>query len=118
MKALYGFVALSCIFAFTGSTQAADGKKLFDKHCKRCHSVEPGKHMIGPSLDGVVGKQAGTKDFKNYRALKGASHIWNEANLNAWIENPKAFIGKPTAMIVNVKDEDERKAIIEYMKAN
>ena len=102
----------------SGSAIAADGKKLFKKKCGTCHTIEPGKHKVGPSLAGIVGAKAGATDFKKYKALKGSDIVWDEANLDAWIANPKKFIGKPTAMTVKIKKEDERKAIIEYMKAN
>lgn len=100
------------------SSMAADGKALYDKNCKKCHSIEAGKHGLGPSLAGIFGKKAGEQDFKKYKNLKGADITWDEANLSAWIEDPKGFIGKPTTMIVKVKDAEDRAAIIEYLKAN
>ena len=101
-----------------GSAIADDGEKLFKKKCGTCHTVEAGKHKVGPALAGIVGSKAGATDFSKYKALKGSDIVWDEANLDAWIENPKKFIGKPTAMTVKIKKEDERKAIIEYLKAN
>lgn len=119
MKSIRIAAALAC-FAFlpATTTMAADGAKLFKKNCKKCHSMKPGKHAIGPSLTGIVGKQAGKQDFKKYKALKGSDIMWTEANLDAWIANPKKFIGKKTTMIVKVKKAEQRAAIIEYMKAN
>lgn len=117
MKLLRIAAALACIAAVPMSAQA-DGKKLYDKHCKKCHAMEPGKHGLGPSLAGIFGKQAGTQDFDKYKALKGSDIVWDDANMSAWIENPKKFIGKATTMVVKVKKEKDRQAIIEYMKSN
>lgn len=93
-----------------------EGEDLFKKKCRTCHKLDPGKHTVGPSLAGIVGKQAGSTNFKRYKALKGSDVIWTEENLSAWIENPKEFIGARTSMVVKIKDEDDRKAIIEYLK--
>ena len=78
--------------------------------------MEEGQHKVGPSLAGVVGRKAGTTDFTKYKALAGADITWTEENLDAWITDPKKFIGKPTAMTVKVKKDDEREAIIDYLK--
>jgi len=118
MKSIHIATALACFAFLPAASMADDGAKLFKKNCKKCHSMEPGKHTIGPSLAGIIGKQAGQQDFKKYKALKGSDIIWTEDNLDAWIENPKKFIGKATTMIVKVKKEEQREAIIEYMKAN
>lgn len=115
-------LALSLASAIAATSSAAiagdDGAALFKKKCSTCHTMEAGKHKTGPSLAGVIGRHAGGTDFTKYKALKGADFTWNEANLAEWIEDPKKFIGKATAMTVKVKKEDERAAIIEYLKAN
>lgn len=104
-------VALSSGSAFA----AGKGEKLFKKKCGTCHSMDAGEHKVGPSLAGIIGRQAGSTDFKNYKALKGADFTWNTENIGEWITDPKKFIGKPTAMTVKVKKEDERDAIIAYL---
>jgi cytochrome c len=101
---------------FSGAAVAeGDGEKLFNKKCGTCHSLKPGVHKVGPSLAGVIGRKAGSTDFANYKALRDASFTWNLENINEWITDPKKFIGKPTAMTVKVKKDDERAAIIAYI---
>jgi len=111
-------LGLAAAVAITsGSAMAkADGEKLFKKKCGSCHSMEAGKHKVGPALNDIIGRQAGSTDFSKYKALKGADFAWDEDNLAEWITNPKKFIGKPTAMTVKVKKEKEREEIIEYLK--
>ncbi|MEG3618845.1 c-type cytochrome [Magnetovibrio sp. PR-2] len=118
MKSLRIIAALACVAAVPFAAQAADGAKLYAKHCKKCHSMEAGKQGLGPSLAGIFGQQAGKQDFGKYKALKGSDIVWDDANMSAWIENPKKFIGKATTMVVKVKKADERQAIIDFMKAN
>jgi len=101
----------------SGSALAkADGAKLFKKKCGSCHSMEAGKHKVGPALNDIIGRQAGSTDFSKYKALKGADFAWDEDNLAEWITDPKKFIGKSTAMTVKIKKEDDRDAIIDFLK--
>ena len=107
----------AAIAVSSGSALAGGkGEKLFKKKCGTCHTMEAGMHKVGPSLADIMGRKAGSTDFGKYKALKGSDIVWDEDNLNKWIENPKKFIGKPTAMTVKVKKEKERDAIIDYLK--
>ena len=107
----------AAIAVSSGSAMAkSKGEKLFKKKCGTCHTLEEGKHKVGPSLAGVMGRKAGSTDFGKYKALKGADFAWDEDSIDKWIENPKKFIGKPTAMTVKVKREKERDAIIDFLK--
>jgi hypothetical protein len=44
----------------TMSGDASAGRLVFRK-CQACHSIDPGKDMLGPSLAGVIGRKAGTE---------------------------------------------------------
>lgn len=110
-------MGIAAMVAVSSSTAMAksSGEKLFKKKCGTCHSMEPGKHKVGPSLAGVIGSKAGSTDFPKYKALKGADFAWDLSSIDAWITNPKKFIKKSTAMTVKVKKEKDRKAIINYL---
>ena len=110
-------LSIAATIAITSSNAMAKstGEKLFKKKCGTCHSMEPGKHKVGPSLAGVIGRKAGSTDFPKYKALNGASFVWDLETIDRWITNPKKFISKPTAMTVKVKKEKDRQAIIDYL---
>lgn len=98
---------------------AEAGKKVFKK-CKACHSIKAGKHKTGPSLVGIVGRQAGTTKFKRYKGLKGADFIWDEALLDEYLADPKKFVkklgAKKSSMTFKLKKSEQRKAVIAYLK--
>tara|TARA_B100001245_G_scaffold105150_1_gene76598 strand:+ start:326 stop:715 length:390 start_codon:yes stop_codon:yes gene_type:complete len=99
---------------------AVRGKKVFNK-CKACHSIKAGKHKIGPSLAGVIGRKAGTaKGFKRYKGLKGADWTWDEATLDEYLTNPKLFVKsrnkRKSAMILKLKKKRDRDNVIAYLK--
>jgi cytochrome c len=127
-KALMIFAMVVAMAAFGKSAIAADatagdaaaGEKIFNKKCKTCHTVEEGKHRVGPSLFGVVGRKAGSTDFKRYKGLKGADFVWNDQLLMEWIDDPKAFVqahtdNKSTSMTFKLKDEKERADVVAYL---
>ncbi len=119
--ALAMIMALASGSAFAGDGDAKKGEKVFKK-CKVCHAVKAGKHKIGPSLAGIVGRKAGTVDgFKKYKALKGADFVWDDDNISQWITNQKKFLkakGLPTktGMRVKIKKKDDRENLIAYLK--
>lgn len=99
---------------------AAAGEKVFKK-CAACHSVEQGKNKTGPSLYGVVGRKAGSTDFKRYKGLKGVDFVWDEVTLNEWLTNPKKFVkahteNKSTSMSFKLKNADDRANVIAYLE--
>ena len=64
--------------AVAQDADVANGEKVFKK-CFACHTIEPGKKKIGPSLHGVVGRQAGlVEDFKYSDALLESGIVWDE----------------------------------------
>lgn len=124
----YSFVALAAgaaLLMTADPAPAADvdaGEKIYQKSCKRCHRVEPGKHGVGPSLAGIYGSEAGSTDFRGYRGLKNVDFVWDEEKLDGYIADPKGFIrantpNKSTTMIVVPPLKEEQRAdVIAYLK--
>jgi len=120
-------LGMAAVIAFASASAMAKSKgaKLFKRKCSACHSVEPGKNKIGPSLAGVVGRKAGTAaGYTKYKAMKGATFTWNETLIAEWITNQKNFLkahkdmvgGNRTVMSAKIKKEKQRKEIIEFLK--
>lgn len=97
--------------------QDADaGKKVFNA-CRACHSVEPGQNKIGPSLAGVVGREAGAVEGFNYsEAMKSSGVVWDEENLAKYLTDPKGFIPGNKMIFVGVKKEDALANLIAYLE--
>ncbi len=113
-------VALASGSAFAGDPKK--GKKNFKK-CKICHAVvlKDKRKRIGPNLVGVVGRKAGSAPgFKRYVGLKGADFVWDEAQLDEYLTNPKKFTkkigGKKSKMVLKTKKASQRANIIAYLK--
>ena len=99
---------------------AAKGENVFKK-CKICHQVGEGaKNQVGPQLNGVIGRKAGSlPDFNYSPAMKEAGEkglVWSEETIAKYSENPKDFVPKNKMAFVGLKKEDERADVIAYLK--
>ncbi len=104
------------------STQAISpmerGAKMF-KRCKSCHTLEDGgRHKVGPNLYNVYGSKSGSKDgFAYSKAITSADIIWNDETLDAYIENPRAYIPGNRMSYVGLRKAPDREALFVYLKA-
>ncbi len=71
------------------------GERVYRK-CQACHSIVPGgTKKTGPSLFGIVGRQAGTGDYNYSDSLVEAGDVglnWSEATLDAYLLDAKSFL--------------------------
>jgi cytochrome c len=98
----------------------AKGENVFKK-CKICHQVGEGaKNQVGPQLNGIIGRKAGSlPDFAYSPAMKEAGEkglVWSEETIAKYSENPKDFVPKNKMAFVGLKKEDERADVIAYLK--
>lgn len=106
------------LLALVPAARADDpGEHVFKTYCAVCHTVEPGKNKIGPSLAGVVGRKAGTAPGYSYSdANKKSGITWTEAELDKYLTDPKAVVPGTKMIFAGLKNPDQRKAVIAYLK--
>lgn len=106
-------VAVSAPTASAGD--AASGAKLFAQ-CRVCHSVEPGKNGLGPSMHGVVGRKAGTLAGFNYSpAMKASGFVWSDAKLNDYLRAPMKSVPGTKMAFAGIADDKRRADVIAYL---
>lgn len=100
------------------STAAISGADSFKK-CAICHKVEKdAPNGVGPNLHGVSGKAVASVAGFNYSAaMKAKGGVWDDAALDALIENPRKAVMGTKMAFVGISDAAERKALIDYLKA-
>jgi cytochrome c len=97
------------------AADVASGEKLF-KGCKSCHKVEKGKNGVGPSLFGVVGRAVGSSEgFKYSGNLVAVAETWGPEELNAFLENPKAFAPGTKMSYKGMSDIEDRANLIVWL---
>ncbi len=99
------------------SAQDADAGKSVFKKCAPCHAIGPGaKNKVGPELNGLIGRKAGTAEgFKYSAAMKDSGITWDEATFKEYITNPKAKVPGNKMIFPGVKDELDRDDLYAYI---
>jgi cytochrome c len=113
-------VAAAAFFASIGASMAQDaaaGEKVFAK-CKICHQIGEGaKNMVGPVLNGVVGRKAGSYPGYHYSdANTGSGLTWDEATLKDYLKDPKAKVPGTKMIFPGLKSDDDLANIVAYLK--
>jgi cytochrome c len=94
----------------------ANGEKVF-RRCMACHVVDAETNRLGPYLLGVYGRQAGAVEGYNYtQGLADADFVWDEATLDPWLADPKAYV-PGTRMVLKLSKPEDRADVIAYLKS-
>ena len=116
MKPLWGLVAAVVATPALAQDPAA-GEKVFAQ-CRACHQVgETAKNTVGPMLNGLFGRKAGTVEGYNYTpANKNSGLTWDEATFREYIKDPKAKVPGTKMVYAGLKDEKRVGDLIAYLK--
>src|SRR5580693_3885035 len=115
-----GLIASAFLVGLATSARAQDvaaGEKDFVV-CRACHQIGPGaKIAIGPVLNGVVGRKAGTFPGYEYSpANKDSGITWTPEELDKYLTNPQAVVPHTKMVFPGIKDEKKRKDVIAYLQ--
>ena len=107
----------ACAPAPAFSADPVSGEKVF-KRCLACHTVgEDAKPGVGPVLNGLLGRKAGTyPGFKYTEANKNSGIVWDEATLANYLKNPRAAIPGTSMTFLGIKKDEEIEDLIAYLK--
>ena len=113
-------VAAALIVMSMGVAVAQDvqkGETSFKK-CLACHAIGPGaKNKIGPELNGLDGRKAGTVPDYNYSdANKNSGLVWDETTFREYIKDPRAKIPGTKMTFPGIKNEQEINDLWAYLK--
>lgn len=96
---------------------ATNGKAVFDRTCRNCHSTEIGVNKVGPSLWNIVGRiPANVPDFAYSDAMKANKDVWSEAALDAYLADPRGDIHGVRMFFKGLPDTSDRADVIAYLQ--
>jgi cytochrome c len=109
--------ALVASIGVAAAQDAAAGEKVFAK-CKICHQIGEGaKNMVGPVLNGVVGRPAGTYPGYHYSdANKNSGLTWDEATLKEYLKDPRAKVPGTKMVFPGLTSDADIANVIAYLK--
>ena len=95
---------------------AQKGKAVFNV-CLACHAIGPGaQNKIGPELNGLDGRKAGTvSNFDYSDANKSSGIVWNEATFKEYIKAPAAKIPDTKMIFPGLKNEQQVNDVWAYI---
>lgn len=123
------FIAINLAAAFlavAGFAHAQDAPTAGDakagatvfKRCMACHNIGPdATNSVGPVLNGVVGRKAGTYPGYDYSAAtKNSGLVWDEATLTNYLHSPRQVVPGTKMTFPGLKKDKEIADVIAYLK--
>ena len=113
----FASLALATSPSLALAQDAAAGESAF-KICKACHQLGEGaKNAVGPVLNGIVGRPAGTyPDYVYSDANKNSGLTWDEATLTVYLKDPKAKVPGTKMAFPGLKKDEDIANVIAYLK--
>ncbi|MBX6425750.1 MAG: cytochrome c family protein [Variibacter sp.] len=115
-------LALAAVFVSASGRQGhaqdlSAGANAFKK-CQPCHAVGEGAaNKVGPTLNGLEGRRAGSVEGYSYsEANKRSGIVWNEQTFKEYIQNPRAVIPGTKMIFAGIKNETEIANLWAYLK--
>lgn len=116
---VFNFAVAVAVVSLTSAAHAdgdaAAGKSVFNK-CAICHTTDPAKKGLGPTLFGVVGRHsAGVEGFSYSDGMKAANKTWDAATLDAYLADPKAVVPGTKMTFAGLPKAEDRANVIAYL---
>jgi len=93
---------------------AAHGKTIF-KACAACHATDQA-NRVGPGLEGIIGRKAGTAPGFSYsNAMKQSGIVWDAKTLDAYVESPQKTVPGNKMTYTGLKNPTDRTDLVTYL---
>jgi nitrite reductase (NO-forming) len=100
----------------TGGDPVA-GRLVFRK-CQACHSLDPGKDILGPSLARIIGRKSGSEPNYSYSpAMKAANLVWDGKTLDSYLADPQRIVPGNKMPFPGLKTDQDRADVIAFLAA-
>ena len=112
---------MSGAFTRGASAQDADaGARVFNQ-CRACHTInQGGRSGVGPNLYGIWDRAAGSIEGFRYsapmREKATGGLVWNEANLRAYLTDPKSVVPAGSMAFAGLRNEQQLNDILAYLQ--
>ena len=107
-------LAVPLAAAPAAAQDAQAGATVF-RRCSVCHTTT-GKISVGPPLDGVVGRKAGTFPRYTYsKAMASQTIVWDRAALDQFLTRPQALVPGTKMGFAGLSNAKERQYLITYL---
>lgn len=114
---LIGAALAVAVSAHAQAQDAAAGAKTFVV-CRACHEIGPGaKVLVGPPLNGVVGRKAGTYPGFSYSKANEESGItWTPEELTKYLADPQKVVPGTKMIFPGLRNPRQVQDVIAYLE--
>ena len=97
--------------------RVAAGAAVFQQ-CAACHAAGPGaQNGVGPALNGVVGRSAGSAPGYRYSsAMRGSGLTWDRATLGRFLGSPAEVVPGTRMGFAGLSSPQDRADVIAYLQ--
>lgn len=93
-------------------------KQAFNNSCRTCHSVKEGDNRLGPNLNKIVGRKAGSLPNYNYSSsMKEAGFVWDQDKLTRFMVKPDEVVSGNKMQPYGGISADEAAKVVAYLQA-
>ena len=97
------------------AADATRGKQIFTT-CAACHTDTTGGGDLGPTLVGVIGRKAGSReDYRYSGPMSRAGFIWDEPRLRQYIHAPQELVKGTRMPFGGLEDFAEIDDLLAYL---
>ena len=117
LKIISTFFALMGLTLAASAQDVANGERVFAQ-CRACHQLgDNARNTVGPLLNGLFGRKAGTIEGYSYSVANQKSGIvWDDATFADYIKDPRARIPGTKMIYAGLKDEKRIVDLIAFLK--
>ena len=113
--AFIAVLVLAGAIANPGYAQDAEHGKTVFTTCAVCHSTDHATR-VGPGLEGIIGRKAGTvPGFPYSDAMKKSVIVWDTKILDAYLESPQEVVPGNRMPYGGLKDSTDRADLVAYL---
>jgi cytochrome c len=95
-----------------------DAQQAFNNSCRTCHSVKEGDNRLGPNLNKIVGRKAGSLPNYNYSSsMKEAGFVWDQDKLTRFMLKPDEVVSGNKMQPYGGIPADEAAKVAAYLQA-
>ena len=122
MKRFLSVAILAAALAASAVAAAAAGElgagEIAFKACRICHQIgESARNFVGPELNGVLGRKAGSVPGYNYSdANKHSGVVWDEATLAKYLRKPREVVPGTKMAFPGFDSDSDIANVISYLK--
>jgi len=116
-KVLIAVAALCASAGYVLAQDVSSGGSIYNQ-CRSCHQVgETAKNSVGPVLNGLIGRKAGTREGYNYsEPLKASGLTWDATTFSEYIKNPKAKVPGTRMTFAGLRDPAKIADLVAFLE--